>query len=141
MAARQVSPVLGDMDAVWTRITERWKSVGPGIDNEMAVHGTAMVSFCDLCQLPLCSGTPRQNAANTLVRDGQNYIFCSEPCRWIFLREPLRYAGHREIVKRILAGEAPGNLPELLTEYFRLTPETWGKDICHGNYQWLRERE
>jgi toluene monooxygenase system protein A len=128
-----------DFDAIWTRIAERWKSVGPGADNEMAVHGNAMVSFCDLCQLPLCSGTPRQNAANTLARDGRKYIFCSQPCRWIFLREPERYAGHREIVKRILAGEAPGEFEELLTEYFRLTPETWGKDLYHGDYEWLRE--
>jgi hypothetical protein len=25
----------------------------------------------------------------------------------------------------------------LLTEYFRLTPETWGKDVHHGSYEWL----
>jgi hypothetical protein len=28
-------------------------------------------------------------------------------------------------------------LPDLLTAYFRLTPETWGKDVCGGKYDWL----
>jgi hypothetical protein len=41
------------------------------------------------------------------------------------------------VVKRVLSGEAPAELPNLLTEYFRLTPETWGKDVHHGSYEWL----
>ena len=95
------------MDAVWEQIEERWRKVGPGSENEMAVHGTTMVTFCDLCQLVLCNGTPRKNAANTLVSNGRKYIFCSEPCRWIFLQEPERYANHKEVVKRILTGKRP----------------------------------
>jgi hypothetical protein len=31
-----------DMDAVWERIGERWKSVGPGADKESSVLGTAL---------------------------------------------------------------------------------------------------
>jgi toluene monooxygenase system protein A len=85
----------------------------------------------------LCNGTPRKNAANTLVSNGRKYIFCSEPCRWIFLQEPERYANHKDVVKRILTGEAPANLPDLLTKYFQLTPETWGKDMYSGKYEWL----
>ena len=78
-----------DMDAVWEQIIERWRTIGPGAANELAVHGTAMPTFCDLCQLPLSAGTPRKNTANVLAKeDGRKYIFCSEPCRWIFLREP-----------------------------------------------------
>jgi hypothetical protein len=42
-----------DMDAVWERIGERWKAVGPGADRESSVLGTALPTFCDLCQLPL----------------------------------------------------------------------------------------
>ena len=76
-----------------------------------------------------------------LVRDGQKYIFCSEPCQWIFLQEPERYANHKDIVKRVLSGEAPAQLPNLLTEYFRLTPDTWGKDAYSGNYDWLGIRK
>lgn len=29
----------------------------------------------------------------------------------------------------------------ILTEYFRLTPETWGKDVHHGSYEWLALRK
>jgi len=118
-------------------VIERWRTTGPGAANELAVHATAMPAFCDLCQLPLSAGTPRKNTANVLVREGRKYIFCSQPCRWIFLREPERYANHKDLVKRVLAGEAPAQLPNLLTEYFRLTPETWGKDVYNGAYDWL----
>jgi len=38
------------------------------------------------------------------------------------LAEPERYANHKDLVKRVLSGEAPAQLPNLLTEYFRLTP-------------------
>jgi len=100
-----------------------------------------MPTFCDLCQLPLSAGTPSRNTANVLEYDGVSYIFCSEPCRWIFLREPERYASHRELVKRVLSGEAPATMPELLTDYFHLTPETWGKDAFAGKYSWLEDRK
>ena len=126
-----------EMDAVWEQVSERWAAVGPGSENELSVHGTVLPTFCDLCQLPLSAGTPQKNAANVLLFENQKYIFCSEPCRWIFLREPERYAGHRELVKRVLSGEAPSNLPDLLTKYFQLTPETWGKDAYSGAYDWL----
>jgi hypothetical protein len=42
-------------------------------------------------------------------------------------------------VKRILAGEAPANLVELLLRYFGLTEDVWGKDIAAGNYRWLNK--
>jgi toluene monooxygenase system protein A len=126
-----------DMDAVWGRVGERWKAVGPGHQNEMSVHGTAMPTFCDLCQLPLSAGTPRNNAANVLDYEGRDYIFCSQPCRWIFLREPERYANHKDLVKRVLSGEAPADFGALLTSYFSLTPDTWGKDAYAGDYDWL----
>jgi toluene monooxygenase system protein A len=123
------------LDPVWTRIAERWRATDPG--HEFAVHGTAIVAFCDLCQLVLCGGTPRHNAANVLDRDGRRYIFCSQPCRWIFEQEPARYADHRDVVKRVLAGEAPGNLVALVRQYFGLDHDTWGKDACGGVYPWL----
>jgi toluene monooxygenase system protein A len=124
-----------DYDAVWERITERWREADPG--NDFAVHGTAIVSFCDLCQLVLSNGTPRNNTANTLDRDGRRYIFCSQPCRWIFEQEPERYAAHKNVVARVLAGEAPANLIALVQRYFGLRYETWGKDAYRGEYSWL----
>ena len=79
----------------------------------------------------------RRHAARTTPRRwsstaGQRYIFCSEPCRWIFEQEPERYAAHKDVVKRVLAGEAPANLLELVQRYFGLTDETWGKDVLRG---------
>jgi toluene monooxygenase system protein A len=123
------------LDPIWEQITQRWREADP--DNEFAVHGTAIVSFCDLCQLVLCGGTPAHNAATVLDRDGRKYIFCSEPCRWIFEREPERYAGHREVVKRVLAGEAPANLVALLQQYFGLCFDDWGKDVHGGRYPFI----
>lgn len=127
-----------DIEAVWECIEEHWRAAGPGAQSESAVHGRVLPAFCDLCQLPLSAGTPRNNTANTLALNGQKYILCSEPCRWIFLREPERYANHRELTKRVLAGEAPANLPDLVSQYFQLTPETCGKDMQGGKYAWLQ---
>jgi len=123
---------------IWQQVTEKWSNSPEG--DEQGVHGKAMVTFCDLCQLVLCGGTPANNSATTLERDGRKYIFCSKPCRWLFEQEPERYAGHKDVVKRILAGEAPGSMPELLSDYFGLTAATWGKDIQGGHYDWLDHR-
>jgi toluene monooxygenase system protein A len=123
------------IDPIWERVTERWRASGPGV--EWYSHGATPVTFCDLCQLVLCGGTPLQNTAQTLSFGGRKYIFCSQPCRWIFEREPERYADHKDVVKRILAGEAPANLVELLRKYFLLTENEWGKDMARGGYPWL----
>jgi toluene monooxygenase system protein A len=123
------------LDPVWERITERWREADPG--NDLAVHGTAIVSFCDLCQIVLCAGTPDRNTAQVHVHEGQKHVFCSDPCRWIFEKEPERYASHREVVKRVLAGEAPANVVALIMRYFGLDFGTWGKDAFEGRYPWL----
>lgn len=126
------------IDPVWTEITERWRHSDVG--NDLSVHGTAIVGFCNLCQLVLAGGTPQRNTATTLEHEGVRYIFCSEPCRAIFELEPERYAGHRDVVKRVLHGEAPANLLALVRTYFGLTRETWGKDAFGGDYPFI-ERE
>jgi toluene monooxygenase system protein A len=134
---RSKYPRTWDMyEPVWETITKRWEESDVG--NEFAVHGAAIVTFCDLCQLVLCGGTPRSNTACTLEHEGKKYIFCSEPCRWIFEKEPGRYASHKDIVKRVLAGEAPANLMAMLTKYFGLEYETWGKDAFGGDYEWMK---
>jgi toluene monooxygenase system protein A len=127
-----------ELEPVWEQIERRWQKADPG--NDFAVHGTAIVGFCDLCQLVLCGGTPSRNAATVLEREGRRYIFCSEPCKWIFEREPERYANHRDVVNRVLAGEAPANLVALL-RYFGLAYETWGKDVYGGVYPFIRRTD
>jgi toluene monooxygenase system protein A len=122
-------------EPVWDRVTERWRKSGPGV--EWYSHGATPVAFCNLCQLVLCGGTPLQNAAHVHVHNGQKYIFCSEPCEWIFKQQPERYAGHKDVVKRILAGEAPANVLELLRNYFDLNQTMWGKDVMNGDYPWM----
>jgi toluene monooxygenase system protein A len=124
-----------ELDPVWERIGDRWAHTDPG--NDFGVHGTAIIGFCDLCQLVLCHGSTRRNAAQVVERDGRKLVFCSEPCRWIFEREPERYADHKGVVARVLAGEAPGNLVALLRGYFGLTHATWGRDAHGGDYPWI----
>ena len=126
------------LDPVWERITERWRTSGPGV--EWYAHGATPVGFCSLCQIVLCGGTPTHNTARTVDRGGRRYIFCSEPCQRIFEQEPERYADHKDVVNRIVAGEAPANLLELLRTYFGLSQDTWGKDVLGGDYPWMRKR-
>jgi toluene monooxygenase system protein A len=122
-------------DPIWGRIAERWRSVDPGLD--FAVHGTAIVGFCDLCQIVLCEGTPAHNEARTRTDAGKKLIFCSAPCERLFFDEPERYLNHKDVVKRVLAGEAPGNVLALITQSFGLDWDTWGKDAYEGRYPWL----
>jgi toluene monooxygenase system protein A len=123
-------------DPLWERISERWREADEG--NDFAVHGTAIVGFCDLCQVVLSAGTPERNTAQVLEHGGKKFIFCSDPCRWIFEQEPERYRGHKDVVKRVLAGEAPANVVALIQNYFGLAFSTWGKDVYGGKYPWLR---
>ena len=120
---------------VWKNITERWRASGTGV--EWYTHGTTPVSFCNLCQLVLCGGTPSQNSAVFVDKPGRRYVFCSEPCRELFEAEPERYAQHLGVVVRILKGEAPANLLELL-RYFGLSEASWGRDAHAGEYDFLR---
>src|SRR6185436_17445186 len=127
-----------EIDPIWTRITDRWRTGGAEL--EWYVHGTTPVGFCNLCQLVLCGGTPSRNTARVIDIDGHRHIFCSEPCARIFDEGRARYAGHRDVVKRILSGDAPANLLELVRTYFGVTPETWGRDVARGRYPWLEPR-
>jgi toluene monooxygenase system protein A len=128
-----------DIDPIWTQVTQRWRTGGP--DLEWYVHGTTPVGFCSLCQLVLCGGTPTENTARVVEVDGSRHIFCSAPCAWIFEQDRARYAGHRDVIQRILEGDAPANLLELLRTYFGLTSDSWGKDVARGRYAWLAAQE
>jgi toluene monooxygenase system protein A len=127
-----------ELEPVWERIAERWRHTDVG--NDFGVHGTAIIGFCDLCQLVLCHGTTRKNAAVVIEHADRKRIFCSEPCRWIFERERERYARHENVVGRVLAGEAPANLVALVRRYFGLDHGTWGKDAYGGDYPWIERK-
>jgi toluene monooxygenase system protein A len=127
------------IDPIWERITSRWASADPG--NDFAVHGTAIVSFCHLCQLVLSGGSPAHNSAVVIEHQGQRRIFCSEPCRWIFEQQPGRYADHKDVVARVLAGQAPANLVALVQRYFGLDYHSWGKDAFGGVYPFVTRPE
>jgi toluene monooxygenase system protein A len=126
-------------EPVWERIASRWREAD--VNNDFAVHGSAIVTFCELCQLVLSGGTPAKNSAVVATIGGQKRIFCSEPCKRIYEREPERYADHKDVVKRVLAGEAPANLIALVQRYFGLDPATWGRDVFGGAYAWIDRTE
>lgn len=124
-----------EFEPVWDRIGERWNKCGPGV--EWYVHGATPIGFCNLCQLVLSGGTPLRNSARVVNLNGRKYVFCSEPCQRIFENEQDRYQDHLSVVQRILAGQAPGNVLELLRVYFGLNDAEWGKDVQGGAYPWL----
>src|SRR6267142_6826608 len=61
-----------EIDPIWEQITRRWTDADPG--NDFAVHGTAIPTFCELCQLVLCGGTPSHNSAVVVERAGAKHI-------------------------------------------------------------------
>lgn len=125
-----------EIDALWQRISDRARQAPAGM--EWFTHGMTPMGFCSLCQLPLCHGTPRVNRARVIDYGDRRQVFCSEPCAWLFQREPERYSRHESVVDRILSGEAPANLVELLRNYFGLSEDSWGKDVARGTYPFLR---
>lgn len=115
----------------WDRLERRWAA-----DGEAGTLPYALPALCNLCQLPTVFVRPGRNTACTSELDGRRYLFCSEPCRWIFTQESERFAGHRNVVDRIVVGEAPGKLTEL-HEWMGLdAPLETGKDLRRGLDPW-----
>jgi toluene monooxygenase system protein A len=127
------------IDKIWQQIIHSWQETPPGV--EWSVHGTTPIGFCNLCQLVLCHGTPAQNAAIVKKINDHNYIFCSEPCLKIYEAEPERYQDHKDVVHRILCGEAPGNVVALVENYFGLMASERGRDLHLGQYSWMEKRK
>ncbi len=116
---------------MWDRFDRAWEAEG-----EAGTIAYALPALCNLCQLPTVFLRPGRNTACTLERDGRKYLFCSEPCRWIFEREPERFADHRSVVDRIVAGQAPGKLIDL-HEWMGLgASDHKGKDLRRGLEPW-----
>jgi toluene monooxygenase system protein A len=119
---------------LWDGLEERWQAEG-----EPGTLATALPALCNLCQLPTLFVRPGRNTACTAEVDGRRYLFCSEPCRWIFTREPGRFTGHRNVVDRIVVGEAPGKLSDLHRWMGLEAPIETGKDLRRGLDRWRLE--
>jgi toluene monooxygenase system protein A len=118
----------------WDRLDRAWDS-----DGEAGTLEFALPALCNLCQLPTLFVRPGRNTACTAERDGRRYVFCSEPCRWIFEQEATRFADHASVVDRIVAGVAPGKLTDL-HEWMGLdAPTETGKDLRRGLDPWRLE--
>ena len=116
---------------IWDRLEENWRR-----DGEAATLSYALPALCNLCQLPTVFVRPARNTACTLEHEGRHYVFCSEPCRWIFSQEPNRFAAHTSVVDRIVAGEAPGKLTDLHRWMGLEAPDETGKDLRRGLDPW-----
>lgn len=89
---------------------------------------------CNMCQIPVCTpsghraGYLESPAPLLLEHGGRRYVFCSEPCRWIFLQAPERFAGHLNIIDRFLGGLIQPPTIEGALAYMGLSPEEMGTD-------------
>jgi len=119
-----------------------WDTISENIrkdKREMTYPETFPVT-CNLCQIPLATaagymtGHLQTPAPLMLDYNGRRYIFCSEPCKWIFEENIERFAGHLSIVDRLLSGHIqPPTIPGALT-YMGLSPAECGDDAT--NYAW-----
>jgi toluene monooxygenase system protein A len=117
--------------AHWDRIEAAWRE-----DGEAATMSYALPALCNLCQLPTVFARPDHNTACTAERDGRKYLFCSEPCRWIFEQQPHRFQDHKTIVDRVLAGEAPSDPLQLHGWMGFGGPSEMGRDLHRGLDEW-----
>lgn len=118
-------------EPIWDHIAAAWRDKG-----EHATLPYTLPSLCNLCQLPTAFIRPGKNTACTLDYNGRKYIFCSEPCRWIFQQEPIKFASHKNVIDRVFAGEAPTDLQGAI-KWFEITPDVMGRDLYQGEYPWL----
>jgi hypothetical protein len=52
-------------------------------------------AFCQVCQLPLIFPRPDVSTGRIVEKNGNVLSFCSEPCEWIYDRDPLHYSGFK----------------------------------------------
>jgi toluene monooxygenase system protein A len=116
---------------IWEQLERAWRR-----DGEASTLSYALPVICNLCQLPTVSIRPGHNTACTLAANGRKYVFCSEPCRWIFEQELGRFAGHLSLLDRIATGSAPGKLTDLHKWMGLDAPTEIGKDLRRGIDPW-----
>jgi toluene monooxygenase system protein A len=119
---------------LWDDVERNWQTKG-----EAGTLAYALPALCNLCQLPTVFVRPGHNTACTAEAKGRRYLFCSEPCRWIFLCEIDRFGGHESVVDRIVAGTAPGKLTDLHRWMGLDVPVELGKDLPRGLNPWRLE--
>jgi toluene monooxygenase system protein A len=119
---------------IWERLRREWDR-----DGEAATMAYALPVICNLCQLPTVFIRPGHNTACTLKAGERKYVFCSEPCRWIFEQEQARFAGHLSLADRIATGLAPAKLTALHRWMGLNPPVDTGKDLQRGLDQWRLE--
>lgn len=115
----------------WDVIIENLK----GGDVPRTVPGTLPI-ICNMSNIPIV-GTPfRTTQDYPLEYNGRLYHFGSEVDRWIFEQDPERYAAHKTIGDRLLAGDIqPPDLGGVL-QYMGIGVLSGGGDDAH-NYEWV----
>jgi toluene monooxygenase system protein A len=119
-----------------------WDTISENVrkgKREMTYPETFPVT-CNLCQIPIATaagymaGHLQSPAPLMLDHNGRRYVFCSQPCKWIFEENIERFAGHQSIVDRLLTGQIlPPTIPGALA-YMGLSPAECGDDAT--NYAW-----
>ncbi len=120
---------------IWDQFENEWAQHG-----EAASLAYALPGICNLCQLPTVFASPKRHTVRTFNPAGRTYLFCSEPCRWIFEQQIERFAEHMTVVDRVVAGEAPSDLIDLHTWMGHESSASMGKDLRRGFDRWRLER-
>lgn len=121
----------------WDVITENIRAGHP----EWTLPET-LPMVCNLCQIPVVSpsgymaGYLDTPAPYIVDYEDRRYVFCSEPCKWIFEQNPARFKGHLNLIDRFLAGQIqPMDLGGALA-YMGLSPTEAGQDAT--DYAWAQ---
>jgi toluene monooxygenase system protein A len=122
-------------EPIWDRIEEEWN-----VHGEAGSLSYALPGICNLCQLPTVFASPGHNTACTLQHDERRYLFCSQPCLWIFQQQLDRFAGHKSVIDRVVAQVAPSDLVDLHAWMGHETAASMGGDLRRGLERWRMER-
>ncbi len=100
-------------------------------------QANSLVVLCNTCQLPCCFPHPGKTQLLAYMHNGRKYVFCSEPCRWIFTQEKEKFAGQKTVLDRLLMGEIQPPTPEGVLKYMGFDyPEEMGIDAWH--HEWAK---
>jgi toluene monooxygenase system protein A len=119
-----------------------WEGYGQAVrENRMdRVEPKSLLLVCAMCHLPMIH---RPGTWPFVLRteecEGREYLFCSEPCRWVFRQEPDRYKGYVTLHDRAIAGDISPPTYDAAVAFMSLTPDDWGSDAT--NYAWARPTE
>lgn len=117
----------------WGRL---WEGYGQSVreGREDLCDPQSLLLVCTMCHLPMIHrpGT-WPFPLRTEECQGRTYLFCCEPCRWIFRQDPDRYKGYMTLNERALAGEIVPPNYEGAVAFMSLT-EDGGRDGT--NFAW-----